>query len=154
MTEDIAGKRVLVVGGETALGRAVVIGLAEAGADVAIASLSLDTNAEFAINSALNELWALQRKGLALAIDATDAGELRDAVARADRELGRLDLAVVIAPEGTAAVDALEAAMVERGVVALSPEVDASVAVGERPVVVLTQDTSPEDALRKVTERL
>ena len=56
---DLRGKRVFVVGGETALGRAVVIGLAEAGADVAIVSLSPDTKAEFAINSALNELWAL-----------------------------------------------------------------------------------------------
>ena len=128
---DLRGKRVLVVGGETALGRAVVIGLAEVGADVAIVSLSPDTKAEFAINSALNELWALQRKGLALAIDATDAEQVRDAVERADRELGRLDLAAVVAPEGTAAVAALEMAMAERSVVALSPEVDASEAVAE-----------------------
>ena len=88
---DLRGKRVLVVGGETALGRAVVIGLAEAGVDVAIVSLSPDTKAEFAINSALNELWALQRKGLALAIDATDGEQVRGAVERADQELGRLD---------------------------------------------------------------
>ncbi len=128
---DLAGKRVLVVGGETALGRAVVIGLAEAGADVAIVSLSSDTNAEFAINSALNELWALQRKGLALAIDATDAEQVRDAVERADRELGRLDVAVVVAGVGTVAADALEAAMADRNVVALSPEADASAALEE-----------------------
>ena len=133
MTSDrnLAGRRVLVVGGETALGRAVVIGLAEAGADVAILSLSPDTKAEFAINSALNELWALRRKGLALAIDATDAGELRGAVERADRELGRLDLAAVVAGAGTVAVDVLEMAMAERSVVALSPEVDASEALEE-----------------------
>lgn len=131
MTEDIAGKRVLVVGGETALGRTVVIGLAEAGADVAIASLSLDTKAEFAINSALNELWALQRKGLALAIDATDGEQVCDAVERADRELGRLDLAAVVAPEGMTAVEALEMAMTERSVVALPPEVDAGEALEE-----------------------
>ena len=128
---DLRGKRVLVVGGETALGRAVVIGLAEGGADVAIVSLSPDTKAEFAINSALNELWALQRKGLALAIDATDAEQVRDAVARADQELGRLDLAAVVAGVGTVAVDALEMAMTERSVVALSPEVDAGEALEE-----------------------
>ncbi len=125
----LRGKRVLVVGGETALGRAVVIGLAEAGADVAIVSLSLDTKAEFAINSALNELWALQRKGLALAIDAADAGQVRDAVARADRELGRLDLAAVVSGAGTVAIEALETAMTERSVVALSPEADANEAM-------------------------
>ena len=128
---DLDGKRVLVVGGETALGRTVVIGLAEAGVDVAIVSLSPDTNAEFAINSALNELWALQRKGLAVAIDATDAEQLRGAVERADQELGRLDLAAVVAPEGTAAVEALEMAMAERSVVALPPEADASEALEE-----------------------
>ena len=123
---DLHGKRILVVGGETMLGRTVVIGLAEAGADVAIVSLSPDTKAEFAINSALNELWALRRRGLVLAIDATDAEQLRDAVERADRELGRLDLAVVVAGVGTVAVEALETAMAERSVVALSPEVDVS----------------------------
>ena len=131
MTEDLGGKRVLVVGGETAVGRAVVIGLAEAGVDVAIVSLSPDTKAEFAINSALNELWALQGHGLALAIDATDARQVRDAVARADQELGRFDLAAAVVGVGTVAVAALEMAMAERSVVALSPEVDAGEAVEE-----------------------
>ncbi len=65
---DLAGRSVLVLGGETALGRTVLIGLAEAGADVAVGSLTTDTKAEFAINSALNELWALGRKGIALPI--------------------------------------------------------------------------------------
>jgi NAD(P)-dependent dehydrogenase (short-subunit alcohol dehydrogenase family) len=90
------GKRVLVIGGETAVGRALAVGLAEAGADVAIASLSKDTKAEFAINSALNELWALGRRGLALSIDASDAAQVREAVARAEAELGALDAAVVV----------------------------------------------------------
>ena len=128
---DLTGKRIFVVGGETALGRAVVIGLAEAGADVAIVSLSLDTKAEFAINSALNELWALQRKGLALAIDATDAEQVRNAVERADQELGRLDVAVVVAPECAAAFAALEVVMAERSVVALVPDMDVSDALAE-----------------------
>ena len=73
-----------MIGGETAVGRALAVGLAEAGADVAIASLSKDTKAEFAINSALNELWAIGRRGVALAIDASDAAQVREAVARAD----------------------------------------------------------------------
>ncbi len=126
---DLHGKRVLVVGGETVLGRAVVIGLAEAGADVAIVSLSLDTKAEFAINSALNELWALRRQGLALAIDAT-AEQVRDAVERADRELGAIDL--VIAVGGGAAVDAL----------------------GERKVVELVVDADAGEALEEISRRL
>lgn len=96
---DLAGKCILVVGGETEQGRAVVIGLAEAGADVAIVTLTADTRAEFAINSALNELWAMQRKGVALAIDAGDETMLRGAVVRAISELGAMDLMVVVSGE-------------------------------------------------------
>ena len=120
---DLHGKRVLVVGGETALGRAVVIGLAEAGADVAIVSLTSETKAEFAINSALNELWALQRQGLALAIDAADAEQVRAAVERADRELGRPELVIAVG-EGTAV-----AALGEREVVELAVDADADEAL-------------------------
>lgn len=138
---DLQGKRVLIVGGETALGRALAVGLAEAGVDVAIASLSPDTKAEFAVNSALNELWALGRQGIALAIDATDAAQVRDAVARTERELGRLDLAAAVAAparaadEGALAFNALREAM------------------GERPVVVLAPDAEAAEALRQVRER-
>ena len=133
---DLHGKRVLVVGGETALGRALAVGLAEVGVDVAIASLSPDTKAEFAINSALNELWALGRQGLALAIDASDAAQVRDAVARAERELGRLDLAAAVAApdEGALALEALREAL------------------AERPVVLLAADAEAADALRQVRE--
>ena len=124
------GKRVLVIGGETALGRALVIGLAEAGADVAIASLSPETKAEFAINSALNELWALGRQGLALVIDASVAMEVRAAVATAERELGRLDLAAAIAENETAvALDALREALPGRAVAVFAPDADAEDAV-------------------------
>ena len=134
---DLHGKRVLVVGGETALGRALAVGLAEAGADVAIASLSPDTKAEFAVNSALNELWALGRRGVALVIDASDAAQVRDAVERAELGLGRLDLAAAVAPdEGAVALDALRAALAERTVVVLEPDADAT------------------EALRQVRERL
>jgi NAD(P)-dependent dehydrogenase (short-subunit alcohol dehydrogenase family) len=117
------GRRALVVGGETPLGRAVAVGLAEEGADVAIASLSSDTKAEFAINSALNELWALGRRGLALAIDASDAEQLRAAVARAEAELGRLDLAVVVSSDRDAvALEALREALAGREIQLVTPD--------------------------------
>ncbi len=122
-------KRVLVIGGETTVGRAIVIGLAEAGADVAIASLITDTKAEFAINSALNELWALGRQGLALAIDAADTDQVRAAVARADSELGPLDVIVAVAEDIGAAQ--VRAAFSDRNVLAVAPEADASAALPE-----------------------
>ena len=109
MSESVlTGKKVLVIGGETALGRAVLIGLAEAGADVAIASLVADTKAEFAINSALNELWALGRKGIALAIDASDAEQLRGALENAERELGTINLVVAAGEVASEALDGRE----------------------------------------------
>ena len=133
--DSLDGKRVLIVGGESELGRALAVGLADAGADVAIASLSPESKAEFAINSALNELWALGRQGLALAIDASDAAQVRDAVARAERELGRLDLAAAVEQnEGALALDALRAAL------------------AERPVVVLAAAAEAAEALRQVKE--
>ena len=105
---ELTGKRVLVVGGETALGRAVLIGLAEAGADIAIGSLTADTKAEFAINSALNELWALGRKGIALPIDASDAAHVRRAVEQAERELGTIDLVVAVGDVASGGLDGRE----------------------------------------------
>ncbi len=126
---DLHGKRVLVIGGETELGRAVLIGLAEAGADVAIASLTADTKAEFAINSALNELWALGRKGVALAIDASDSEQVRAAVEQAERELGTIDLVVAV---GAVASEALDG----------------------RELIDIAADADPGEALSTISERL
>lgn len=123
------GKRVLVIGGETTVGRAIAIGLGEAGADVAIASLAADTKAEFAINSALNELWALGRKGLALTIDASDMEQVRAAITRAEAELGALDAIVAIASDFGAAK--LRAALPDRQVLAVAQEADPAAALPE-----------------------
>jgi NAD(P)-dependent dehydrogenase (short-subunit alcohol dehydrogenase family) len=112
-------KAVLVIGGEAAAGRALAIGLAEAGVDIALASLTKDTKAEFAINSALNELWALGRRGVALVIDASDAAQVRDAVARAESELGAL-VAVISIGE----VSSLWEAMKDTPLIVVEPGTD------------------------------
>ena len=121
------GKRVLVIGGDTAVGRAIAIRLAEAGAGIAIASLTPDTKAEFAINSALNELWALGRKGLALAIDASDIDQVRTAIASAEAELGPLH-AIVLAGEDAWAAE-LRAAFPDRAVLGFTPETSPAAAL-------------------------
>lgn len=125
---NLAGKRLLVIGGETAAGRAIAIGLAEAGADIAIASLTQDTKADFAVNSALNELWAMDRRGVAIVIDASDADELREAVRHAERELGRVDAAVAVAG-AEIALDALRDALGGRRVIEVAAEASAEEAV-------------------------
>ncbi len=129
MSTDLRGRAVLIIGGETTVGRALVVGLAEAGADVAIASLTLDTQAEFAINSALNELWAIGRKGLALAIDASDPAQLIDAEARAEAELGSLDAIIAVGED--IVVAELRAVFPERDVVGVAPESDPAAALAE-----------------------
>ncbi len=137
MTANLTGKRVLVIGGETALGRAVAVGLAELGAHIAITSLTAETKAEFAINSALNELWAMGRKGIATAIDASDPAQVRAAVERAEAEVGNIDLAVVASPDATQiALDTLGRAMI--GI----------------SVVTLAADLNEQDAMRAVQEWL
>src|SRR4030042_6626848 len=91
---ELSRKVALVVGGATALGRAIGRALAEAGPDVAFTSLNADRQEEVAANSAVNEVWALGRKGFAAAIDATDPTQVEAAVRRAADELGRLDILV------------------------------------------------------------
>jgi NAD(P)-dependent dehydrogenase (short-subunit alcohol dehydrogenase family) len=120
-------KRALVIGGETPLGRAIAVGLAEAGADVAIASLTPDKQAEFAINSALNELWAIGRKGVALPIDASDAAQVTDAVAKAEAELGALDCIVAMIEDAAP----LRVTLADRIVLSVSPEADPAAALAQ-----------------------
>jgi 2-deoxy-D-gluconate 3-dehydrogenase len=91
---ELSGKVALVIGGATALGRAIGVALAEAGADVAFTSRTVSRNEEVAVNSAVNEVWALGRKGFAAAIDVTDSAQVEATVRRTADELGRLDILV------------------------------------------------------------
>ena len=91
---ELSGKAALVLGGATALGRAIGVALAEAGADVALTFCAVNRQEEVAVNSAVNEVWALGRKGFATAIDVTDAAQVEAIVRRAAEELGRLDILV------------------------------------------------------------
>jgi NAD(P)-dependent dehydrogenase (short-subunit alcohol dehydrogenase family) len=94
----LAGRAALVLGVERRDGRRAAVALAEAGADVAVVTLSEETPAEFAANSTANEFWALGRKGIAL---TSDSGEttVREAIADATVELGPIRILVYHAPE-------------------------------------------------------
>ena len=58
---DLTGKVALVVGGHGGLGKAIALGLAEAGADVAVASRNLE-----ALKAAAREIESTGRKSLAI----------------------------------------------------------------------------------------
>lgn len=87
-------KAALVIGASNPLGRAAAVALAEAGADVAVATTTRTQREEVAANSCANEMWALNRKGFAQAIDAADESDVESLVERAVAELGRLDVLV------------------------------------------------------------
>ena len=91
---SLSGKAALVIGASNPIGRAIAVTLAEAGANVAVATTTRSPREEVAAHSCANEIWALDRKGFAQAIDAADEGDVDALIGRAASELGRLDVLV------------------------------------------------------------
>jgi NAD(P)-dependent dehydrogenase (short-subunit alcohol dehydrogenase family) len=96
--QPLASRNALVLGVERPSGRQAAVALAEAGADVAVVTLTTETKAEFAANSTANEFWAIGRKGIALTSDATET-TVRAAIAEAALQLGPISILICDAPE-------------------------------------------------------
>lgn len=90
----LKGRVALVVGAGDPLGRAAAVALAEAGADVAVATLRAGPQEVVRVNSVANEIWSLGRANVAITLDASDANSVGAAVARTSSELGGLDILV------------------------------------------------------------
>jgi gluconate 5-dehydrogenase len=86
---DLSGKTALVTGGGRGIGRHLAIGLAEAGADVVVASRNLANCEETA--AAISDLG---RRGLAIECDLADPEAVAALADRAEREFGRVDVLV------------------------------------------------------------
>jgi NAD(P)-dependent dehydrogenase (short-subunit alcohol dehydrogenase family) len=86
----LTGKRVLITGGDSGIGRAAVIAFAREGADVAISYLSEDEDARD--TAALVE--KAGRKAVLISGDLTSREHCRAVVDQAVRELGGLDVLV------------------------------------------------------------
>ncbi len=86
---SLAGRVALVTGGNGGLGRGIAVGLAEAGADIAIAARNDSKSRQTAL-----EIEALGRRALALHCDVTDRAEIEAAVAQTIDQLGGLDVLV------------------------------------------------------------
>ena len=87
---SLDGKACLVIGGSGGIGREIVLGLAEQGADVA---LTYRRRAEVAGDIAA-QVMAAGRRALTIACDVTEAGSVEACVAKAHREFGRIDAAI------------------------------------------------------------
>lgn len=91
---DLAGKRVLVVGAESDLGRTIAMHLAEAGATVAAVGTVADADTTFAIQRLSRKLG-----GPGQAIDATNDMAVRVMVRQVSKALGGFDAIVCALPD-------------------------------------------------------
>jgi 7-alpha-hydroxysteroid dehydrogenase len=104
-------KVVYVIGEGDEKHRAVVLALAESGADIVIGGRS-HTPQEFQLHSLANEVWAMGRRAIVVPLDEFDDETLAWAVAGITSEFGHADLIVRCepAPEVTKDADELQKA--------------------------------------------
>lgn len=86
---DLSGRVAVVTGGNRGIGRGIAIGLAEAGASVAV--LARD---EAKSRAVLNELEAFGVKAIALKLDVTQRSELAPVMEQVEASLGAVDILV------------------------------------------------------------
>jgi 2-dehydro-3-deoxy-D-gluconate 5-dehydrogenase len=86
---DLSGKVALVTGGNGGIGRGIALGLARAGANVAIVARNEERN-----RATQKDLAALGVKALALKVDLSNRKALGPAFDQIERELGPIDILV------------------------------------------------------------
>lgn len=86
---SLEGKVALVTGGSRGIGRASALGLAEAGADVVVASRKLPD-----LERVVEEIGKLGRRSLAVAAHVARMDQIRNLVSKVENEFGRIDVLV------------------------------------------------------------
>ncbi len=106
---DLTGRVALVSGAAQGLGRAMAVGLAEAGADLMLA----DRN-EAGVQKTAEHIAGLGRRAVAAPCDVSEPEQIRALFARLDREFGRVDFVgnvagdAVLGPPEEIALEAVE----------------------------------------------
>jgi 2-dehydro-3-deoxy-D-gluconate 5-dehydrogenase len=86
---DLSGRVAAVTGGNSGIGRGIALGLAKAGAKVAVLARNEERN-----RAVLDELRALGAARMAVKLDVTDRGSLAPAMEQVERALGPVDILV------------------------------------------------------------
>jgi gluconate 5-dehydrogenase len=86
---DLTGKVALVVGGHGGLGKAIALGMADAGADVVVASRNLQE-----LKATAKEIESKRRRSLALSVDVVDAKQVERMVEDMLKVFPRIDILV------------------------------------------------------------
>jgi len=86
---DLSGKIALVVGGHGGIGKAIALGLADAGADVIVTSRNIE-----ALKDVVEEIKAKEKKSMAVAVDIVNEKPVNDMVNKIIEAFGRIDILV------------------------------------------------------------
>ena len=89
MSQRLHGKRAIVTGGGSGIGRAAALKLAEEGASVAVLDVNLET-----AQQAVESIITAGGKALALVANVSDEAQVADAVSKAERRFVGLDTVI------------------------------------------------------------
>ena len=91
---SLEGKKALVVGARRNMGKGFALGLAEAGADVAVTDINLESGQ---LQTVADEIQKMGRKSLALKADISNQEEVKKLVENVVKEFGAIDILMNVA---------------------------------------------------------